>query len=242
VLDYVWLPVGEYKIYFIDDAYANLQNSNYWLHDSPIYISIVPDDNAGTTVTSKGSTYGSASISVKNNIFCQGADIVITYLANNLTTPNGDPWVAISKTIQQSTGLFDYYTHWAYTAKTDSGTVTYNKNTGNSPQDEVSSYKSLPIGGYKVHYVNGSNLISGINYVEPIGINITNAATLKATIGSTSLLNSDTPYDINKVQKTINVTAADVEKGYVTVSFSFSSLNTNVDYYLNVQNVSLVKQ
>ena len=85
VLDYVWLPVGEYTIYFIDDSYANLQNSNYWLHDSPIYISIVPDDNAGTTVTSKGSTYGSASISVKNNIFCQGEDIVINYIANIFT-------------------------------------------------------------------------------------------------------------------------------------------------------------
>ena len=245
LLDYVWLPVGEYKIYFIDDSYANLQNPEYWLHDEPICISIVPEDNVGTTVTRSSSAYGNATISVANNIFCQGANVVFKYTANNLKNQSGgaatDPWLALAKTIKDGTGFYDYYTHWDYTNATDSATKEFNASNGNSAQTQVTSYKSLPVGSYKIYYVHGSNLQSCINYVDPIGINIVNGATLKAKLGSTSLLNTNSPYDISAVKKDITVTEADVEKGYVTVSFSFASLQTNTTYFLNVQNVSLVK-
>ena len=243
LLDYVWLPVGEYKIYFIDDSYSNLQNPEYWLHDEPICISIVPENSVGTTVTRSSLDYGDASISVANNIFCQGANVVLKYTANNLKNQSGgaatEPWLAIAKTVKDGTGFYDYYTHWDYTKATETGTREFNASNGNSAQTQVNSYKSLPVGSYKIYYVHGSSLQSCINYVEPIGINIVNGATLKAKLGSTSLLNTNSPYDISNVEKDITVTEADVEKGYVTVSFSFASLQSNTTYFLNVQNISL---
>ena len=244
VKDYVWLPAGEYKLYLIDDSYSNTRNKSYWLHDDPINISIVPETNVGTTVTSSGSKYGSASVSVKNNIFCQGADIVINYTTNNLTAPNGtlQPWLAIAKTISKSTGFFDYYTHWDYIPATGSNTLKFNASSVNNPQSDVASYKSLPIGSYRIYCLNGSNLQSGTDYIdEPLGINIAPAATLGAKVGSTSILNTSSPYDISSVNKTVTVTDADVETGYITVSFNFGSLTANTTYFLNVQNVSLNK-
>ena len=246
LLNYVWLPAGEYKIYFIDESYDHLQNPSYWLHDEPINISIVPENSVGTTVTRSGSTYGSASVSVANNIFCQGANIALTYTANNLVNQSGssdaEPWLAISKTIQENTGFFDYYTHWDYTGTTETGNKAFNASNGNSAQTQVSGYKSLPVGSYKIYYVCGSNLQTGLEYVEPIGINIAPAASLSAKLDSTSLLSTNSPYDISDVSNTVSVTDADVEKGYITVSFSFGSLSANTTYFLNVQNVSLVKQ
>ena len=245
LLNYVWLPVGEYKIYFIDDAYANLQNPEFWLHDDPICISIVPEDSVGTTVTRTGTAYGSASLTVANNIFVQGESVYIDFTANNLKTPysNYQPWVGISKTFDISGTMQDYYTHWDYTNTTQNGTFKFDSGTGNYAQGSVSvnveAYRTLPEGSYKIHYVNGPTFQDCINYVEPIGINIVNGATLKAKLGSTSLLNTNSPYDISAVKKDITVTEADVEKGYVTVSFSFASLQTNTTYFLNVQNISL---
>lgn len=244
VANYVWLPAGEYRLYLIDDSYSNTRNKNYWLHDDPINISIVPDTNVGTTVTSSGSKYGSASVSVNNNIFCQGADVVINYTTNNLTAPNGTlkPWIAVAKTVSKSTGFYDYYSHWDYILATGSNTLKFNASSVNNPQKEAENYKSLPIGSYRIYCLNGSNLQNGTDYLdEPIGINIAPAATLGAKVGSTSILNTNSPYDISSVNKTVTVTAADVEKGYITVSFNFGSLAANTTYFLNVQNVSLNK-
>ena len=241
---YVWLPAGEYRLYFIDESYKNNRNKDYWLHDDPISISIVPESTVGTTVSRSGSTYGSATISVENNIFCQGASIAIKYVASGLTAPSGTakPWVAIAKTINEGTGFFDYYTHWAYTETTESGTKSFSASSVNSPQDKVASYKSLPEGSYKIYYVNGGNLQTGIEYTEPIGINIAPAATLKASLGGTSILSTSNPYNISNVKKTVTVTDADLEAGYITVSFSFESLKTNTTYFLNVQDISFDKK
>lgn len=245
VQDYVWFPAGEYKIYFIDDSYAHVRNSSYWLHSDPINISIVPDTTVGTTVKREGNMYGKASLSVANNIFCKGANIAMTYTANSLTAPGAskvEPWVALAKTVCQSTGLFDYYTHWVYTDTTASGNIAFTATNGNSPQNEVKDYKSLPLGSYKIYYVHGSNLQTGIEYVEAIGINIAEAYTIKASVGSTSVLNTSNPYNINTVKKAITVTDADVAKGYITVSFDLSALAANTQYFLNVNSVSLAKK
>ena len=246
LMNYVWLPVGEYRIYLIDNAYANLQNPDYWLHSDPIAISIVPTNNVGTTVTRTGSSYGSATLSVANNIFCQGTDVAIKYITNGLKAQSGvalEPWLAIAKTIKTGTGLFDYYTHWDYVGATESSSRAFNGSNGNSAQKEVESYKSLPEGSYKLYLVNGSNLQSGIQYTdEPVGINIAHAATFTAKLGDTSLLNTSKPYDINNLKKTVTVTEADVEKGYITVSFSFGSLKANSTYFFSVQDVALAKK
>ena len=77
---------------------------------------------------------------------------------------------------------------------------------------------------------------------EPVGINIAHAATFTAKLGDTSLLNTSKPYDINNLKKTVTVTEADVEKGYITVSFSFGSLKANSTYFFSVQDVALAKK
>jgi hypothetical protein len=142
--------------------------------------------------------------------------------------------------------MTDYYTHWYYTNTTQSGTFRFDKDSGNYAQGGVSvnveAYRTLPEGSYKIHYVNGPTFQDCINYVEPIGINVAPMGTLKASVGGTSVLNTDDCYDNQYVNSTISVTETDVKNGYVTVSFSFDSLKANTNYYLTVNNVSLVKQ
>ena len=166
--------------------------------------------------------------------------LALRYLLNDITLSNDE--IAIAKTISKSTGFFDYYTHWDYIPATGSSSLKFNASSVNNPQADVASYKSLPIGSYRIYCLNGSNLQSGTDYIdEPIGINIAPAATLGAKVGSTSILSTSSPYDISSVNKTVTVTAADVETGYITVSFNFGSLAANTTYFLNVQNVSLNK-
>ena len=118
----------------------------------------------------------------------------------------------------------------------------FDSTSGNYPQDEVKQYLSLPEGSYKIHYVNGSDLQNCVNYVEPIGINIAPKATLNASVNGTTLLTTNNPYNITSVNRTITVTEEDAANGYVTVSFTFGSLKAGIDYFLTVNNVSLVKQ
>ena len=249
VKSYVGLPAGEYKLYFISPGTANTRDTSHWLLDEPINISIVPKGSVGTTVTRNGTAYGNASLSIANNIFVNGESVYVNFVANNLNTtayPSYKPWVAISKTFAVNSGLYDYYTHWYYTEPTHTGAFRFDSTSGNYAQGGVSvnvePYRILPEGSYKIHYVNGSDLQSCVNYVEPIGINIAPAANLNAQFGSTSLFSTNDPYDITKVEKTITVTDDDVAKGYITVSFGFGSLKAGIDYFLTVNNVSLVKQ
>lgn len=248
VKSYIDLPAGEYKIYFIAGGAANTRNTSYWLLSEPINISIVPKGSTGTKVTRSGTAYGSASLTVENNIFRQGESVYVSFTANGLQTPysNYQPWVGVSKTFDINGTMQDYYTHWYYTNTTQSGTFRFDSGTGNYAQGGVSvnveQYRTLPEGSYKIHYANGSHLQSCVSYVEPIGINVAPMVTLNASVGGTSVLSTDDSYDYQTVNKTINVTEADVEKGYVTVSFSFDSLKANTNYYLTVNNVSLVKQ
>ena len=240
ILDYIWLDPGEYKIYLIDDSYYTITNKDYWLHNDPINISIVPDGTEKTTVVRSSTAHGSASISVSNNIFCQGAPVKFNYTASGLATPKGDPWVCLSKNIVTSTGVFDYYTHWDYTNENPSREFT--ASNGNNPQEQVQSYKSLPVGSYKIHYISGSNLQNCIEYAEPIGINIAPAASLGAKLGGTSIWSTSNPYDIASVKQAVTVTEADVAKGYITVEFDLSSLSADTLYYLNIQNVSMAQK
>ena len=249
VKSYVGLPAGEYKLYFISPGTANTRDTSHWLLDEPINISIVPKGSVGTTVTRNGTAYGNASLSIANNIFVNGESVYVNFVANNLNTtayPSYQPWVAISKTFAVNSGLYDYYTHWYYTETTHTGAFRFDSTSGNYPQGGVSvnvePYRILPEGSYKIHYVNGSDLQSCVNYVEPIGINVAPMVTLNASVGGVSVLSTDDSYDYQTVNKTINVTEADVAKGYVTVSFSFESLKANTNYYLTVNSVSLVKQ
>ena len=242
VLEYIWLEPGEYKIYLIDDSYSGLTNKNYWLHNDPINISIVPNGTEKTTVVRSSTAHGSASISVSNNIFCQGAPIKFNYTASGLETPSGKPWVCLSKNIVTSTGVFDYYTHWDYTLTDENSNREFTASNGNKAQDQVTSYKSLPVGSYKIHYINGSNLQKCIEYVEPIGINIAPAASIGAKLGGASIWNTSNPYDITSVKQAVTVTEADVAKGYITVEFDLSSLSANTLYYLNIQNVSMAQK
>ena len=248
VKSYINLPAGEYKIHFIAGGAANTRNTKYWLLSEPINISIVEKGSNGTTVTRSGTAYGSASLTVANNIFVQGESVYIDFTANNLKTPysNYQPWVGISKTFDISGTMQDYYTHWDYTNTTQNGTFKFDSSTGNYAQGGVSvnveAYRTLPEGSYKVHYANGSDFQDCINYVEPIGINVAPKATLNASVGNKSVLSTDNPYDNKFVDETITVTEADAANGYVTVSFSFGSLKAATDYFLTVDNVSLVKQ
>ena len=242
VLDYIWLDPGEYKIYLIDDSYYSLTNKDYWLHNDPINISIVPDGTEKTTVVRSSTAHGSASISVSNNIFCQGAPVKFNYTASGLATPNGKPWLCLSKNIVTSTGVFDYYTHWDYTLTDENSNRSFTASNGNSAQDQVTSYKSLPVGSYKIHYISGSNLQNCIEYVEPIGINIAPAASIGAKLGGTSIWSTSNPYDITSVKQAVTVTEADVAKGYITVEFDLSSLSADTLYYLNIQNVSMAQK
>ena len=248
VKSYINLPAGEYKIYFIAGGAANTRDTKYWLLSEPINISIVAKGSTGTKVTRSGTAYGSASLTVGNNIFRQGESVYVSFTASNLKTPysNYQPWVGVSKTFDVSGSMKDYYTHWYYTNTTQSGTLRFDSGTGNYAQGGVSvnvePYRTLPEGSYKIHYVNGTDFQNCVNYVEPIGINVAPMVTLKASVGETSVLNTDDAYDNQYVDTTINVTEADVVNGYVTVSFSFQSLKTNTNYYLTVDNVSLVKQ
>ena len=236
VLDYVHLPAGEYKIYFVDEN-AHQSNTTYWLHDEPINISIVNGDGNGTTVTRSGAMNGNASISVSNTTFCVGGPVKVDYTANNLTVlVSDDPWLAIGKRI----GANDYYSHWAYTARTESSSKTFAPSNTNSPQADAAAYKSLPSGSYTIYYIDGSNINSGAFYTEPIGINIAPKYTVGATLGSTQLMSAEDPYALTSVSKKITVTDADVAKGYITVSFDLTSLPANTQYYFNVKNVSLV--
>ena len=248
VKSYVNLPAGEYKIHFIAGGAANTRDTKYWLLSEPINISIVAKGSTGTKITRSGTAYGSASLTVGNNIFRQGESVYVSFTANNLKTPysNYQPWVGVSKTFDINGTMQDYYTHWYYTDTTQSGTFRFDSGTGNYAQGGVSvnveQYRTLPEGSYKIHYANGSHLQSCVSYVEPIGINVAPMVTLKASVGGTSVLNTDDTYDYQYVNTTINVTEADVTNGYVTVSFSFGSLKANTNYYLTVNNVSLVKQ
>ena len=247
VKSYVNLPAGEYKIYFIAGGAANTRDKNYWLLNEPINISIVPKGSTGTKITRSGTAYGSASLTVGNNIFRQGESIYASFTASNLKTPYStyQPWIAMSKTFVEGSSMNDYYTHWYYTKTTDSGSCRFDKNSGNYAQGGVSvnveAYRTLPEGSYKIHYVNGPSFQDCVNYVEPIGINIAPVVTLNASVGGASVLSTDDSYDNQTVNKTINVTEADVEKGYVTISFSFGSLKANTNYYLTVNSVSLTK-
>jgi hypothetical protein len=236
VLNYVHLPAGEYKIYFVDEN-ANQSNSNYWLHDEPINISIVNSDGNGTTVTRSGAMNGNASISVSNTTFCVGGPVKVDYTANNLTVLSSDnPWLAIGKRI----GANDYYSHWAYTARTESGSKTFTSADTNNPQTNASAYRTFPSGSYTIYYLDGSNINSGAFYTEPIGINIAPKYTVGAKLGTTQLMSAEDPYALTSVSKKITVTDADVAKGYITVSFDLTSLPANTQYYFNVKNVSLV--
>ena len=247
VKSYVNLPAGEYKIYFIAGGAANTRDKNYWLLNEPINISIVPKGSTGTKITRSGTAYGSASLTVGNNIFRQGESIYASYTASNLQTPYSSyqPWIGMSKTFVESSGMNDYYTHWYYTKTTDSGSCRFDKNSGNYAQGGVSvnveAYRTLPEGSYKIHYVNGPSFQDCVNYVEPIGINVAPVVTLNASVGGTSVLSTDDSYDYQTVNKTINVTESDVARGYITVSFSFGSLKANTNYYLTVNSVSLTK-
>ena len=247
VKSYVNLPAGEYKIYFIAGGAANTRDKNYWLLNEPINISIVPKGSTGTKITRSGTAYGSASLTVGNNIFRQGESIYASFTASNLKTPYSSyqPWIGMSKTFVESSGMNDYYTHWYYTKTTDSGSCRFDKNSGNYAQGGVSvnveAYRTLPEGSYKIHYVNGPSFQDCVNYVEPIGINIAPVVTLNASVGGTSVLSTDDSYDYQTVNKTINVTESDVARGYITVSFSFGSLKANTNYYLTVNSVSLTK-
>ena len=247
VKSYVNLPAGEYKIYFIAGGAANTRDKSYWLLNEPINISIVPKGSTGTKITRSGTAYGSASLTVGNNIFRTGESIYASFTASNLKTPYStyQPWIAMSKTFVESSGMNDYYTHWYYTKTTENGTVRFDKNSGNYAQGGIAAnteaYRSLPEGSYKIHYVNGPTFQDCVNYVEPIGINIAPVVTLNASVGGASVLSTDDSYDNQTVNKTINVTEADVEKGYVTISFSFGSLKANTNYYLTVNSVSLTK-
>ena len=248
VKSYIDLPAGEYKIYFIAGGAANTRNKSYWLLDEPINISIVDKGSTGTKITRSGTAYGSASLTVGNNIFREGESVYVSFTANGLETPysNYNPWVGISKTFDINGTMQDYYTHWYYTDTTQSGTFRFDSGTGNYAQGGVSvnveQYRTLPEGSYKIHYANGSHLQSCVSYVEPIGINVAPMVTLNASVGGVSVLSTDDSYDYQTVNKTINITEEDVAKGYVTVSFSFGSLKANTNYYLTVNSVSLVKQ
>ena len=247
VKSYVNLPAGEYKIYFIAGGAANTRDKSYWLLNEPINISIVAKGSTGTKITRSGTAYGSASLTVGNNIFRQGESIYASYTASNLKTPYStyQPWIAMSKTFVEGSSMNDYYTHWYYTKTTENGTVRFDKNSGNYAQGGVSvnveAYRTLPEGSYKIHYVNGPSFQDCVNYVEPIGINIAPVVTLNASIGGASVLSTDDSYDYQTVNKTINVTESDVARGYITVSFSFGSLKANTNYYLTVNSVSLTK-
>ena len=247
VKSYVNLPAGEYKIYFIAGGAANTRDKSYWLLNEPINISIVAKGSTGTKITRSGTAYGSASLTVGNNIFRQGESIYASYTASNLKTPYStyQPWIAMSKTFVEGSSMNDYYTHWYYTKTTDSGSCRFDKNSGNYAQGGVSvnveAYRTLPEGSYKIHYVNGPSFQDCVNYVEPIGINIAPVVTLNASIGGASVLSTDDSYDYQTVNKTINVTESDVARGYITVSFSFGSLKANTNYYLTVNSVSLTK-
>ena len=247
VKSYVNLPAGEYKIYFIAGGAANTRNTKYWLLNEPINISIVEKGSTGTKVTRSGTAYGSASLTVGNNIFRQGESIYASFTASNLKTPYStyQPWIAMSKTFVEGSSMNDYYTHWYYTKTTDSGSCRFDKNSGNYAQGGVSvnveAYRTLPEGSYKIHYVNGPSFQDCVNYVEPIGINIAPVVTLNASVGGASVLSTDDSYDYQTVNKTINVTESDVARGYITVSFSFGSLKANTNYYLTVNSVSLTK-
>ena len=247
VKSYVNLPAGEYKIYFIAGGAANTRDKSYWLLNEPINISIVAKGSTGTKITRSGTAYGSASLTVGNNIFRAGESIYASFTASNLQTPYSSyqPWIGMSKTFVESSGMNDYYTHWYYTKTTENGTVRFDKNSGNYAQGGVSvnveAYRTLPEGSYKIHYVNGPSFQDCVNYVEPIGINVAPVVTLNASIGGTSVLSTDDSYDYQTVNKTINVTESDVARGYITVSFSFGSLKANTNYYLTVNSVSLTK-
>ena len=248
VKSYVNLPAGEYKIYFIEGGAANTRNTKYWLLNEPINISIVEKGSTGTKVTRSGTAYGSASLTVGNNIFRQGESVYVSFTANNLKTPysNYQPWVGVSKTFDINGTMQDYYTHWYYTDTTQSGTFRFDSGTGNYAQGGVSvnveAYRTLPEGSYKIHYANGSHLQSCVSYVEPIGINVAPLATLNASISGSSVLNTSDPYDIQSVSEAITVTDEDIARGYVTLSFCFGALSSNTNYFLSVNDVSLIKQ
>ena len=237
VSEYITLPEGEYKIYFIDEG-AEITNTKYWLISEPINISIVSEDTQGTTVKRTGTgAYSNVSLSVMNNTICQGNDVVLKYTAGGLNYNNDKPWVAIGKTISGK----DYYSHWRYITSA-SGSTSFNASSSESAQDEAASYKSLPVGSYKLYFLQGANLNSGVKYIEPIGINIAPKVTIGAKVGTTSVFSTSNPYDVNSISKNITVTAADVEAGYVTVSFDLSNLSANTLYYLTAQNISLVQK
>lgn len=234
LLPYVYLPAGDYKIYFVDENEA-LTTKAMHLLDEPISIYIMPENSKGTTVKSSGTAHGNASISLPTNTFIKGTSIPITYTAQNLTDR---PWLAIGKHI----GDADYYSHWTYTDDSPSGTLSFNATNGNSPQDEAAQYKALNPGNYAVYYLYGSNLKDGTHYLEQIGFNITDSRNFSAKIGSKSILSTTDPYAISNVSKTVEVTEDDVEKGYITITFDFSEFEGNTYYYINVANLSMEKK
>jgi hypothetical protein len=248
VASYVNLPAGEYKLHFITAGGMDTRKSSNWLIGEPINISIVGKNSIGTTVTRSGSTYGNASLTVKNNIFVQGESVLVDFIANGLKINYAEysPWVGISKTFEVNNAFYDYYTHWYYTETTQSGTFAFRHDTGNYAQGSVpvnvEAYRTLPAGSYKIHYVNGPSFLNCSSYLEAIGINVAPLATLNASISGSSVLNTSDPYDIQSVSEAITVTDEDIAKGYVTLSFCFGALSSNTNYFLSVNDVSLIKQ
>ena len=234
LLPYVYLPAGDYKIYFVDENEA-LTTKAMHLLDEPISIYIMPENSKGTTVKSSGTAHGNASISLPTNTFIKGNPIPITYTAENLQS---DPWLAIGKHI----GDADYYTHWAYTEGNPSGTLSFNATNGNSAQPEATQYKALNPGNYAAYYLYGADLTKGTHYLEQIGFNITDSRNFGAKIGSKSILSTSDPYSISEISKTVEVTEADVEKGYITITFDFSAFEGSTYYYFNLQNFNMEKK
>lgn len=249
LLQYVVFPAGEYKIYFIDEN-ALLSDRNNWLHSEPIFVTVLPKGFTNTKVTRSGTIHGNTTISTSNNLFCAGSQINVSYTATNLFANfSTKPWIAMAKWLPEhrsGSGQSEiyytegyYYHHWQYIEKTGSGTVSFTPSNA-SAQTYATSYKSLPEGSYAIHCITGSpidNISWCTSATDYIGINLAPQYTIKANVGSASILNTTDTYGTNTTKKDITVTDTDVANGYVTVRFTFGSLDLGVPYYFNLQDV-----
>jgi hypothetical protein len=176
--------------------------------------------------------YPNASLPLLGVYYEYGEPIMLSYKING-TTPKTPRIIITTEMLSEGSESNAVISGKnLYTPRYAQGNITAN----------TEAYRSLPEGSYKIHYVNGKTFQNCVNYVEPIGINVAPVVTLKASVGGTSVLNSDDCYDNQYVNSTISVTEADVANGYVTVKFTFVSLKASTNYYLTVDNVSLVKQ
>lgn len=234
VESYRSLPEGEYKIYFIDEN-SGLNDTANWLISEPINISVVA--TPGTSVTRSSSAYGNASMTVANNIMCEGGTLRVDYSASALVTFSSTkkPWIAMGKRLS---GV-NYYTHWAYTERNETSYKAFSPRSAYSSQGGAGEYKALKSGSYSLYYLFGDTIDTGYFYVEPIGINVAPSYTIGARVGGASIMNAADPYNIPTVSANVTVTDADVARGYITVSFDLSSLPANSHFYFNVNNVSL---